>query len=159
MTWFASNFKVWLRPCTQSLKYLSCFQPITGADPSQLTIPASKVPLTQSHDNTLSSTCPVEVFHKQYAELSETIQKPDLLAARLFAKGFITIDTKNRVSLDHGPCKKKSITLLNALEDNLLESSDQKEWMQSLCTVLEVDSGEPALGKIAAYMKVCITGQ
>ena len=105
----------------------------------------------------LPSADPTRVLRKHFAKLLVGIQSPSTLAAFLYAKDLISHETKGKVTSSPVSFVEKSSMLLNAVESTVLASSDQKSTMLSLCAVLE-ESGEPALGKIAADMRRYITG-
>ena len=103
------------------------------------------------------SADPAKVLRNHFAKLLVGIQSPDTFAAFLYAEELISHETKGKVTTSSRPFVEKSSMLLNAVESTVLVSSDPKSTMLSLCTVLE-ESGEPALRKIAADMRRCITG-
>ena len=106
----------------------------------------------------LPSADPAKVLRKHYAKLLVGIQSPSTLAAFLYAEDLISHETKEKVTSSlFLSFVERSSMFLNAVESTVLASSDQKSTMLSLCAVLE-ESGEPALGKIAADMRRCITG-
>ena len=105
-----------------------------------------------------SSADPAKVLRKHFAKLLVGIQSPSTLAAFLYAEDLISHETKGKVTSSPVAFVEKSSMLLNAVESTVLASSDQKSTMLSLCAVLN-ESGEPALGKIAADMRRCITGK
>ena len=105
----------------------------------------------------LPFTDPAMLFHKHYAKLAVGIQSPNQLATILCSEGLVSHHTKRRVRSSSMRFVDKSSALLDAVEETLLASGDQKSTMLSLCAALE-ESGEPALRKIAAGMRACITG-
>ena len=104
----------------------------------------------------LPSADSAKVLRKHFAKLLVGIQSPNTLAAFLYAKDLISHETKGKVTSSPVSFVEKSSMLLNAVENTVLASRDQKSTMLSLCAVLE-ESGERALGKIAADMRRCIT--
>ena len=105
----------------------------------------------------LLSTDPAMLFRKHYAKLVVGIQSPNQLATILCSEGLISHYTKRTVRSSSMRFVDKSSALLDAVEETLLASRDQKVTMLSLCAALE-ESGEPSLRKIAADMRACITG-
>ena len=105
----------------------------------------------------LPSANPAKVLRKYIAKLVVSIQSPGLLANILYSGELISREMKGGVTSSSRPFVEKSIALLDAVESTLLASGDQKSTMLSLCAALE-ESGEPALRKIAADMRTCITG-
>ena len=105
----------------------------------------------------LPSTDPAMLVRKHYAKLVVGIQSPDQLAAILCSEGLVSHHIKRRVRSSSVQFVNKSSTLLDALEETLLASRDQKSTMLSLCAALE-ESGELSLRRIAADMRACITG-
>ena len=129
---------------------------IAGSDlgkQSTTCMQASDTPSSQS-----PTADPAKVFQKHFAKLVASIQSPGMLACFLYAKHLISYKTKQMVTSLIEPVGERSEVLLSALRDTLLVPSDQKSTMLGLCTALE-KSGEPALGKIAADMRICITGK
>ena len=106
----------------------------------------------------LPSADPAKVLRKHFAKLLVSIESPNILATFLYAEDLISHETKGKVTSSSAVFVEKSSMLLNAVESTVLASRDQKSTMLSLCAVLE-ESGEPALRKIAADMRICITGK
>ena len=119
--------------------------------PSAMLCPMAEKP------SPLPSTDPAKVLRKHIAKLVVSIQSPDLLANILYSEDLISREMKGRVTSSSGPFVDKSSALLDAVEETLLASRDQKSTMLSLCAALE-ESGELSLRKIAADMRACTTG-
>ena len=101
-----------------------------------------------------------KVYQKHFDNLLVGVQSTDTLAAFLYAEGLINGETKQRVTDSFRPVVERSEVMLRTVGGAIMTSKDSiaKSKLLSLCTALE-KSGEQALGKIAADMRICITGK
>ena len=101
---------------------------------------------------------PIMVLEKYFAKLVASIQSPSMLAAFLYADHVINYKTKQLVTTSIKPVSERSFMLLNPMRSTLTAAWDSNDVMLSLCTALE-KSGELAVGKVAADIRIWITGK
>ena len=102
---------------------------------------------------------PKEVFNSHYGRLQQAIIASVPLAANLLAKRLIGTATNTKVITTDGvPSDTKAAWILVDVRATLETSNHPDTVLRTFCDVLD-DSGEPALGGIAASMRSFLDGE
>ena len=105
-----------------------------------------------------STPLPREVFRSHSDRLKQAITAPVPLAGKLLAKNLMGAAVNSKVINAEAPTATKAVWILDDVRAALEASSQPGTVLKTLCDVLD-DSGEPALGSIAASMRSSLDGK